>query len=132
MSAKTVMSNQIQMKNKKKYSIERNTCPVPKLAASVLIEYSRSWASASSRSVSAARAHYEMVDSLVPSPLRGERRFDVRCVAMRRRLVQVDRRGRRAGVVAEHVERFGEALEEEVGLADRGGIDGKPHIETVV
>src|SRR5438045_525400 len=32
MSAKIVISSQIQMKNRKKYNIDRNTCPVPNTA----------------------------------------------------------------------------------------------------
>jgi hypothetical protein len=32
MSAKTLMSNQIQMKNRKNQSIDQNTCPVPNSA----------------------------------------------------------------------------------------------------
>jgi hypothetical protein len=36
MSAKTVISSQIQMKNRKNQSIDQKTCPVPKSLASML------------------------------------------------------------------------------------------------
>src|SRR6478735_1704889 len=37
MSAKTVISNQIQMKNRKNQSIDQNTWPVPNCAASIAL-----------------------------------------------------------------------------------------------
>src|SRR3954447_9841949 len=41
MSPKTEMRSQIQMKNKKKYSIERKTSPVPNCAATIGVSFVR-------------------------------------------------------------------------------------------
>ena len=40
MSAKTAISSQIQMKNKKNQSMDQNTSPVPKLEVRVITEVS--------------------------------------------------------------------------------------------